>query len=73
MTHQKNRLKINYSLAYILKNIQTEELRYYHSSYNNAQILDTALLIRNRKDLMDFLNSLAKDSFYDGLSRPDTK
>ena len=73
MTHQKNRFKINYSLAYILKNIQTEELRYYHSSYNNAQMLDTALLISNRKDLMDFLNALAKESFYDGLSRPDTK
>ena len=30
MTHQKNRFKINYSLAYTLKNIETEELRYYH-------------------------------------------
>ena len=54
MTHQKNRFKINYSLAYILKTIKTEELRYYHSSYNNAQMLDTALLISNRKDLMGF-------------------
>ena len=53
MTHQKNRFKIIYSLAYILKNFQTEELRYYRSSYNNAQMLDTALLISNRKDLMD--------------------
>ena len=38
MTHQKNRLKINYSLAFILKNIETKELRYYHASFNNAQI-----------------------------------
>ena len=68
MTHQKNRFKVNYSLAYIL----TEELRYYHSSYNNAQMLVTAL-ISNRKDLIDFFNTLAEESFYDGLSRPDTK
>ena len=73
MTDQKNCFKINYSLAYILKNIQTEELRYYHSSYNNAQMLNTALLISNRKDLMDFLNALAEESFCNELSRPDTK
>ena len=47
MTYQKNRFKINYSLAFILKNIETKELRYYHASFNNAQILETALLINN--------------------------
>ena len=73
MIHQKNRFKINYSLAFILKNIETKELRYYHASFNNAQILETALLINNRKDLINFLNSLAEESFYDGLTRPDTK
>ena len=36
-------------------------------------MVGTALLISNRKDLMDFLNALAKESFYDELSRPDTK
>ena len=55
MTYQKNRFKINYSLAFILKNIETKELRYYHASFNNAQILETALLINNRKDLLNFL------------------
>ena len=70
MIHQKNRFKINCSLAFILKNIETKELRYYHSSFNNAQILKTALLINNRKDLLNFLNSFAEESFYDGLTRP---
>ena len=73
MTYQKNRFKINYSLGFILKNIETKEFRYYHASFNNAQILETALLINNRKDLLNFLNSLAEESFYDGLTRPDTK
>ena len=73
MTHQKNRFKINYSLAFILKNIETKELRYHHTSLNNAQILETALLINNQKESLNFLNSLAEESFYDGLIRPDTK
>ena len=73
MTYQKNRFKINYSLAFILKNIEAKELRYCHASFNNAQILETALLINNRKELLNFLNSLAEESFYNGLTRPDTK
>ena len=73
MIHQKHRFKINCSLAFILKNIETKELRYYHSSFNNVQILETALLINNKKDLINFLNSLAEESFYDGLTRPDMK
>ena len=73
MTYQKNRFKINYSLGFILKNIETKEFRYYHASFNNAQILETALLINNQKDLKNFLHSLAEESFYDGLTRPDTK
>ena len=73
MTHQKNCFEINYSLAYILKNIETKELRYYHSSFNNAQILETALLINNQKELLNFLNSMAEESFYDGLAGPDRK
>ena len=73
MAYQKNRFKINYSLGFILKNLETKELRYYHASFNNAQMLETALLINNRKDLINFFNSLAEESFYDGLTRPDTK
>ena len=34
---------------------------------------DTALLISNRKDLIDFLIALAEESFYEWLSRTDTK
>ena len=33
MKEQKNRFKINYSLAYILRNIETDELRYFHACY----------------------------------------
>ena len=40
---QKNRCKINYSFGFVLRNIETQSYRYYHSSHNNAQVLDRAL------------------------------
>ena len=58
LKHQKNRFKINYSLAYILKNIETEKLSYFYASYNNHLMLKTALLISNRQELLEFLNSI---------------
>ena len=73
MKEQENRFKINYSLAYVLKNIETNELRYFHSSYNNHLMLETALLISNRQELLDFLNSIAEESFMENITRPDTK
>ena len=45
---QFNRFKLNYSFAYILKNISNEKLRYYHTSYNNSLMMSTARLISNR-------------------------
>ena len=73
LKQQKTRFKINYSLAYILKNIETEELRYFHASYNNHLMLKTALLISNRQELLDFLNSIAEENFIENITRPDTK
>ena len=68
MKYYANRFKINNSLAFLLNNTETKELRYDHSSFNNAQILETALLISSRKKLVNILNSLAEKSFYDSLT-----
>ena len=73
MKYYTNRFKINYSFAYIFKHVETQVLWYYRSWYNNAQMLETALFISNQIELLDFLNSLAKESFYDGSTHPDTK
>ena len=73
MKEQKNCFKIKYSLAYILKNIETDELRYFHASYNNHLMLETALLISNMQKLPDFFNSIAEESFVENITRPDTK
>ena len=54
MKEQKNRFKINYSLAYTLRNIKTDELRYFQASCNNHLMLEIALLVSNRQELQDF-------------------
>ena len=56
-----------------MKNIDNEELRYYHASYNNNVMMSTARLITNRLELIQFLNELAEESFFDKINRPDTK
>ena len=41
---QKNKFKMNYSFGFVLQNIDTQSYRYYHSSHNNTQVLDRAVL-----------------------------
>ena len=36
-------------------------------------MLETALLISNGQELLDFLNSIAEESFIENITRPDTK
>ena len=50
----KQQKNLNYSLAYILRNSETNELCYFYASYNNHLMLQTGLLISNRKELLDF-------------------
>ena len=72
MHNRKNRFKIYYAVGYVLRNIETIEFRYYHPS-NYGLFLNTAWLISNREELMDFLNTISKEYFFDNVSRPDTK
>ena len=70
---QFHRFKINYSFGYILKNINDNELRYYHSFFNNSVMMETARLISNRQELIEFLNTLSEESFFEKMNRPDSK
>ena len=36
-------------------------------------MLKTALLISNRQELLDFLNSIAEENFIEDITQPDTK
>ena len=51
--------KINVSFGFILRHMETGELRYYHSSQNNARFLDVPHLIRTEEDLERFLEELS--------------
>ena len=72
MKEEKNCFKINYSLAYILRNVIyfiSSELCYFHASYNNHLMLEIALLISNKQELFDFLNSIAEESFIENINK----
>jgi hypothetical protein len=42
--------EINLSFGFILRNVETGELRYYHSSQNNSRMFDVPHLIRTEED-----------------------
>jgi hypothetical protein len=53
-TQQTSAFRINVSFGFILRNVETGELRYYHPSQNNARFFDVPHLIRNEEDLDKF-------------------
>ena len=72
---QRQAFKINMSYGYILRNVETGELRYYHSSLNNHRYFDVPPLISNRDDLDEFIRRVqeASPSDYAIRGRPTTK
>ena len=73
ISRQENRFKINYSFGFILRHIDTHQFRYYHPSFGNSRIMDSATLISSSEDLRDFLETIAEKDFLDEIQRPDTK
>jgi hypothetical protein len=67
--------KINLSFGFILRNIETGELRYYHSSQNNARFVDVPHLIRTEEDLEKCLEELSRHDILEYIrqQRADTK
>ena len=72
MSNQNSRFKINFSFGYILKNIESDALRFFHPSYNNNCVLNTAELISNSEELSRFLETVSENDF-ENFDRPDTK
>ena len=73
MRNQQTRFKLNDSFGYVLRNIDTNEFRYYHPSSNNAQVLDADVTISNSNELEEFLRKIAVEDFLENFNRPDTK
>ena len=63
MSNQNSRFKINFSFGYILKNIESDVLRFFHPSYNNHCVLNTAKLISSSDELSRFLETISEFNF----------
>jgi hypothetical protein len=72
---QTTAFKINLSFGFILRNIETGVLRYYHPSQNNARFFNFPHLIRTEEDLERFLEELSRHDILEYIrqQRPDTK
>jgi hypothetical protein len=72
---QTTAFEINVLFGFILRHMETGELRYYHSSLNNSRFFDVPHLIRTEEDLEKFLDELQGQEILDYIrqKRPDTK
>jgi hypothetical protein len=72
---QTTAFKINLSFGFILRQIETGVLRYYHASQNNARFFETPHPIRTEEDLERFLDELSGHDILEYIrqQRPDTK
>jgi len=72
---QTTAFNINLSFGFILRNVETGELRYYHSSHNNARFSETPHLIGTEENLERFLEELSRHDILEYIrqQRPYTK
>ena len=72
---QTSAFRINVSFGFILRNVETGELRYYHSSQNNPGFCYVPHLIRNEEDFDKCLDDLSRHDTLEYIrqQRPDTK
>ena len=66
--------KLNVALGYILRHIESGELRFFHTSYN-SMLLDTPALIDENQDISEVLEKLNIEYFNEHVysQRPSTK
>ena len=74
-TQQPTAFTINLSFGFMLRNVKTGELRYFHSSFNNNRYFDIPHRIRNVEDLERFIEEIARQDLLEYIrqQRPDTK
>ena len=71
---QKTAFKINAAFGFVLRNNETNELKYHYAS-SNTRVLNAPAFVQNKVDLMSFLNTfLQQDPLeYARLQRPNSK
>ena len=60
---QVHRFKVNASFGFILQNLETGQLCYYHSSHNVGRLLDAPQLINNQEDFDAFLEDIIHERY----------
>ncbi len=72
--HQKSAFKINCSFSFILRNIETNTLRFYYA-HENDQAFELPMTITSLSDLPLFVNKVSKVDIINHVSRdrPSTK
>ena len=53
--------KMNASFGFVLRNQETGELRYFHSSLNNERVLEVPHLVRNQEEFQTGLSRIMTD------------
>ena len=71
---QEQVFKINFSYGFVLRHVETGELRYFHASQNNC-LLDLPLFVRNKEDYTTVLEEIHHKDVLEFVrqQRPDTK
>jgi len=69
----QNSYKVNAAFGFILRNIRTNELRFFHPS-NNIRLYETPAVVADRKDIVKFLDDLESEDAraYAYAHRPST-
>jgi G:T-mismatch repair DNA endonuclease (very short patch repair protein) len=72
---QTKAFKINFSYGFVLRHVETSELRYFHASQNNARLLDVPRLVRNKEDFTNVLEDIHQEDIlqFVHLQRENTK
>ena len=65
----RNRIKINCSLGVVLKHRNSGELRYFHSSSNNATLYDVPRAVASQRQLREFYEDLSRFNLREHSSR----
>lgn len=71
---QASPFKLNIAYGCILKNIESDELRFFHPSHNTT-IFDLPKIVKDLADITTFLDQLEQDDVFSHLyeQRPSTK
>ena len=64
---QKSSFKINASVGVLLRHKTTGEIRYWHSSQNNARLFDYPFLVQNAQNFETFLEKIENIDFHENV------